>query len=45
VLVNDVVLFTEESLRTFLAGPIAVETRKSKAAAAEAPSLTKETDK
>jgi large subunit ribosomal protein L4 len=37
VLVNDVVLFTEESLETFLAGPIAAETRKSRAAAADAP--------
>ena len=35
VLVNDVVLFTSESLETFLAGPIAVPTRKSKAAAAD----------
>ena len=46
VLVNDVVLFTEESLETFLAGPIAAETRKSKAAAADAatdaPILVKE---
>ncbi|MBW0113992.1 50S ribosomal protein L4, sunset domain variant [Pseudonocardia abyssalis] len=37
VLVNDVVLFTEESLESFLAGPIAVPTRKSAAAAADAP--------
>jgi large subunit ribosomal protein L4 len=45
VLVNDVVLFTEESLQTFLAGPIAVETRKSKAAASGAPTLVKEEGK
>ena len=48
VLVNDVVLFTEESLETFLSGPIAAETRKSKAAAADtadAPSLVKEESK
>jgi large subunit ribosomal protein L4 len=32
VLVNDVVLFTSASLETFLAGPVAVPTRKSKAA-------------
>ena len=40
VLVNDVVLFTSESLETFLAGPIAVPTRKS-AAAAEPLGLVK----
>jgi large subunit ribosomal protein L4 len=34
VLVNDVVLFTGAALDTFLAGPIAVETRRSRAAAA-----------
>jgi large subunit ribosomal protein L4 len=34
VLVNDVVLFTSAALETFLAGPIAVETRRSRAAAA-----------
>jgi large subunit ribosomal protein L4 len=39
VLVNDVVLFTSESLETFLAGPIAVPTRKS--AAAEPQGLLK----
>lgn len=33
VLVNDVVLFTEESLETFLAGPVAAPTRRSAAAA------------
>jgi large subunit ribosomal protein L4 len=33
VLVNDVVLFTNAALETFLAGPIAVETRRSRAAA------------
>ncbi|MBC8092573.1 MAG: 50S ribosomal protein L4 [Pseudonocardia sp.] len=33
VLVNDVVLFTSEALETFLAGPIAVPTRKSTIAA------------
>ena len=33
VLVNDAVLFTSEALETFLAGPVAVPTRKSKAAA------------
>ncbi|MHA6785360.1 50S ribosomal protein L4, sunset domain variant [Pseudonocardia saturnea] len=41
VLVNDVVLFTSESLETFLAGPIAVPTRKSAAAAAEPLGLVK----
>jgi large subunit ribosomal protein L4 len=35
VLVNDVVLFTSAALDQFLAGPIAVETRKSRAAASE----------
>lgn len=35
VLVNDVVLFTSAALETFLAGPIAVETRRSRAAAAD----------
>ncbi|MBW0088289.1 50S ribosomal protein L4 [Pseudonocardia sp. KRD-184] len=40
VLVNDVVLFTEESLETFLAGPVAAPTRKS-AAAAEPQALVK----
>ena len=35
VLVNDVVLFTSAALETFLAGPIAAETRRSRAAAAE----------
>ena len=35
VLVNDVVLFTSTALETFLAGPIAAETRRSRAAAAE----------
>jgi large subunit ribosomal protein L4 len=34
VLVNDVVLFTNAALESFLAGPIAVETRRSRAAAA-----------
>jgi large subunit ribosomal protein L4 len=34
VLVNDVVLFTGAALDTFLAGPIAVETRRSRAATA-----------
>ena len=33
VLVNDVVLFTSEALDAFLAGPIAAETRRSRAAA------------
>jgi large subunit ribosomal protein L4 len=33
VLLNDVVLFTTAALETFLAGPIAVETRRSRAAA------------
>jgi large subunit ribosomal protein L4 len=33
VLVNDVVLFTVGALETFLAGPVAVETRRSRAAA------------
>jgi large subunit ribosomal protein L4 len=45
VLVNDVVVFTEDSLETFLAGPIAAETRKSRAAAADAPTLVKEEGK
>jgi large subunit ribosomal protein L4 len=35
VLLNDVVLFTSAALETFLAGPIAVETRRSRAAAAK----------
>ncbi len=35
VLVNDVVLFTSDALETFLAGPIAVPTRKSAAVALE----------
>jgi large subunit ribosomal protein L4 len=35
VLVNDVVVFTQEALDAFLAGPIAVPTRASKAAAGE----------
>jgi large subunit ribosomal protein L4 len=35
VLVNDVVLFTSAALETFLAGPIAAETRRSRAAATE----------
>jgi large subunit ribosomal protein L4 len=34
VLLNDLVLFTSGALETFLAGPIAVETRRSRAAAA-----------
>jgi large subunit ribosomal protein L4 len=33
VLLNDVVLFTSAALETFLAGPIAVETRRSRTAA------------
>jgi large subunit ribosomal protein L4 len=33
VLVNDVVLFTSAALETFLAGPVAAETRRSRAAA------------
>jgi large subunit ribosomal protein L4 len=33
VLVNDVVLFTNAALETFLTGPIAVETRRSRASA------------
>ncbi len=41
VLVNDVVLFTSESLETFLAGPIAVTTRKSAAATAAPQALVK----
>ena len=41
VLVNDVVLFTSEALETFLAGPIAVTTRKSAAAAATPQALVK----
>ena len=45
VLVNDVVVFTEDSLEVFLAGPIAAETRKSRAAAADAPTLVKEEGK
>jgi len=49
VLVNDVVLFTSEALDTFLAGPIAVPTRKSAAAAPvglakKVPATAEETD-
>ncbi len=42
VLVNDVVLFTSEALETFLAGPIAVPTRKSAAGAQKNVALEKE---
>ncbi len=40
VLLNDVVLFTSAALETFLAGPVAVETRRSRAAAAPRPADT-----
>ena len=42
VLVNDVVLFTNAALESFLAGPIAVETRRSRAAAANSESAAVE---
>jgi large subunit ribosomal protein L4 len=40
VLLNDVVLFTSTALETFLAGPVAVETRRSRAAGASGPADT-----
>ena len=40
VLHSDVVLFTSSALETFLAGPIAAPTRRSRAAASDAPDVT-----
>ena len=42
VLVNDVVLFTSASLEEFLAGPIAVPTRRSRSAGSDASAAAKE---